>query len=761
MWTKFVSKKLLYTPLEYFLINPHELAEQYTKGFNLLEFKDSPLRYMFDFILDNYSKYCSKSTYGLYWSINNNLSMLGFIIEALQTFLKHHQYGPAYELLDNLKEFSFYIKLSKSGINNDIDIMQCFLVYLSQNLDFDMELWNQAENNVKSNGIHMWQFLFFNFFQTIFQIANCRKYFVKCSKFLINLTKLNNSGLQYLHKIYKEIAFGESNLEKRIKYYTKAYHTLVKNINLVLSNNRSNFIDIYLILTDMIEAYETNYETAKSKIVFNKFKHLLKKKFPPKSTEEFCWFLFCFGKIFYLKNDYKSALEYLERSLKEMKKRKYVENYLFCSINYYLGLAFFKEGNYELAIKKIYSSKRILEAQLPKESEFAIKLNRALGRIYMSRHWCDEALKYFKLIKESGEYNDYRIDYWIGEIYYKKGEIDRPLNIFENYLSLLLESDHESASKANEIILLYNYIANLYNRLGNYEKFKWYTEKCFNLVDHCFGNSILSLETLPGIIELSLAEENYERCEDICLKSLKFFSNILDENGKFHIHIFLLRAYELKENYEMADKEVDYLQLNIGNFSNKKYYISQILGLISIATVFRNRSNYIKAEASLIDAKQIHERNLKTWLWLKIGVYVEIGVLYKAMGRLEESELYFLNVLDIYSSTFYDTKAILNAYAGLADINRMKNDISKQKYYLLKFIELYKEKNCNHHPLYYIVLVLLIKICKEDKDDVKGIACWLDLKEYFDKTYPGRSVECAEIFDENKNLTGRINLDKY
>lgn len=346
------------------------------------------------------------------------------------------------------------------------------------------------------------------------------------------------------------------------------------------------------------------------------------------------------GEIYIKSDDFESAKKEINQVIKICKEFYIDENY--GKAKYLLGLIYFNQKNYELAIENLESS-LVYNVKIS-NFERAIQCYLEVGKIYLEEGFCKVALDKFR-----------------------QGE------------NLFLEYDLKNNEIQKE---LYTYISYCYIKLGKNEKSLNYAkkiqeieEKMKNIKDK--ANSLFLIGN--NLLELG----NYDESREYLNKALKLFEKEENKNEIARTQIIMSKIYSKLGDYEESLEYVKKAYLIKREYEDKdliNILFEYIKVLISILD-FENAKKYSKKALSI--AIKIKDKKLE---YKSLKYYAKA---YKAEGDINTAIENFEKCFNILEE-IKDKKELGDLYFELAEIyNKTSNE--KELEYYTKGIKIYKD----------------------------------------------------------------------
>jgi len=375
--------------------------------------------------------------------------------------------------------------------------------------------------------------------------------------FKILITRFPDSKFSPFGYYYLGLIFYNENRFGKAKYYFEK--------SLPSISDKKIIYDIYLKLGDCCLNIG-DIENAK------KFYDIVLKN--SKIEELKLWALFQKATILKKEKNYKECEEYLEKIIQEAKDEK-LKNYALFEISR-LNILQEKWDDAENFLVKIIENK--FEPLLP-------DVILQLGFIYFNKGEFDKSINYFKdYISKYKDDNVFSAYFGLGYCYYKKGNFEKAESIWKR----VLERKPESKFSSHILFILGKH---------NYENKKFKdAEKYFKKLLKYFPESPLSSISKPLYIRALIYQKKYKDAKKLCEKFLK--------NGDDEIKLLYGESlYYLKE-YKKAEKFLLNVSKRIPSLKAESLYF--------LSNLYLKKNDVVKAKEKLLEIITFYP-NIKEW----------------------------------------------------------------------------------------------------------------------------------------------------
>ncbi|CAG9324252.1 unnamed protein product [Blepharisma stoltei] len=702
---QFILAKIILSPFEYFLTQPKEKAQQYTKqNWNrndLLEFCRSFKGHVFDF---NYFKFENQKfihgwTYKSTYNQHDRLS--DFFGTVFLDFIKISEYEMAYELYRNLKSYKeFYDSSSIQKIERTIVLFGKILKNKTKNKKIDSQLnkqWKQlpktlsiknppdksAKNLVENSSENLAFFAYLALNQLLFMMSidtNVSDYFLRILMFV----QENYSQYYSKHvsnRINQELGllyYGDKNYSEAIECFNKSIKYHKKRLQKDSWQNKAGIwddsleylIEAYLCLAKAYCALKNNKEIIEILKLVEIECSRTKDKFLPHAT---------IGEIYYLLNDFDQAYKKIWKCIKISKEKEFINSYELSNLLLLLADIHVWRGDFKKAHQSLYIAESffsILPIADPSEQE----IYKAFGVFYLNRQWYDDALIYFEKITNRWSSHELLFaKFSMGIAYFWKLDYQKALE-FLNEAKEMMSGFTESYK--NQLFIANAYIGELCQFGGDLENADTYFKEAFELIDHydIFKNDIY-LKSSSFAFSYFYKKSSYEKCETI----LHRINKILENNAhlKFRMPLYFIQLVELfmaRNQMEKAEKSLreaeNLLNANKILFSAQKNikindldcisdYIELAQVYISLFDAFDKAEKILKYSEEVVNAKRLNDR------FSKLSIYYWLGDLYFKQQRWEESRNYSQLSLDLHKEFNHNSDAVRDLNQKLIAIDEI------------------------------------------------------------------------------------------
>jgi len=286
-----------------------------------------------------------------------------------------------------------------------------------------------------------------------------------------------------------------------------------------------------------------------------------------------------FADLYIQQEDYKKAIEHLEKGIEYSKKKKRAR-YIFI-----LAQLNQKSGN-GVSAQEYYT--KVAKSNAPYEMRFYAKINKALSATGGSEALRKDLAKMLKDAKNE-EYKD--------QIYYVLAELDLKDGLIASAKTNLSRSVFHSINNDRQKGMSYLKLADLHFGETDYIKAQKYYDSCITVIPKSFENYAAIEAKANGLADLVLNYEIVQRQD-----SLQMIAGLSDKDReKFLKHTLKqIKENEIKEKAEAearllaAQKRANQAAVNVG--SGSKWYFYNQKRLSNGVNAFRTNWGQIKLE---------------------------------------------------------------------------------------------------------------------------------------------------------------------
>lgn len=346
------------------------------------------------------------------------------------------------------------------------------------------------------------------------------------------------------------------------------------------------------------------------------------------------------GEIYIKSGDFENAKQEINEVIKICKE--FEINEIYGKAKYLLGLIYFNQKNYEMAIENLESS-LVYNVKIS-NFERSIQCYLELGKIYLEEGFCKVALD--KFIQGENLFIEYDL---------RNNDIQKELYTYISYCHIKLGNNAKSLTYAKKIQEIE-------------EKMKNVKDKANSLF--LIGNNLLDMG-------------RYDESKDYLSKALKLFEKEENKNEIARTQIVMSKIYSELQEYEEALEYVKKAYLIKREYEDRDLVMilfEYIKALINISD-FESAKKYSKKALSIsikIKDKKLEYKALKYYA----KVYKKEGDINTAIENFEKC----FNILEEIN----DKKELGDLYFELAEIYSILSKEKELEYYT-KGIKIYKD----------------------------------------------------------------------
>jgi serine phosphatase RsbU (regulator of sigma subunit)/uncharacterized protein HemY len=323
-----------------------------------------------------------------------------------------------------------------------------------------------------------------------------------------------------------------------------------------------------------------------------------------------------------------------------------------------------------------------IEYNQAREDTTKIKLLSSLANAYLNRLNWDSALYYCNLAKELiGETESskecFRIYYYSGIAYYRKGVVDKAL---QNYLKAL-----ELAKKINSPMQvdILNDIGVFYKSQGDYLKAIEYFQKNLEIVE-ANNDSLLIGRTLNNMANVYFSYGVYSKAIEYYEKSIDIFKKLGKNNYVGYLYMNIGVAYSKMNDKKKAQENLKKSQ-EIFEKINFKPGIAQVNG--ELGSFYAEQGNYNLA-LQYVDESLKEYQNLGEKLLIAQALR-QLGEIYQKAGSYPTALKYFEQSIQLFKE-LNAKKELLDSYENIANVYSLMGKY-KQAYEYYKIYSTLKD----------------------------------------------------------------------
>lgn len=280
--------------------------------------------------------------------------------------------------------------------------------------------------------------------------------------------------------------------------------------------------------------------------------------------------LICLGNAYYLKSDFNRALDFFTSSVNLLENN----DYKYELATAYKGFADVHKdfnANYEIALEEYFKSLNLFK-ELDNIDEI-IKLNKAIGELYLSLKQPEKALEYFhyalEIAQQSGDEEDFvATNHKIGKITIMSGNPDEGVQ----YCLNSLEISKNKGYKITEALIRSD-LADMFIMQNMPDKALEFNNIALKYNDE-FGNISGVIRNYSGIANAYIEKKEYDKAIKYCLRAIAIAEeNKIPENNYYEIYEVISIAYQRNKEYSKAlesFKNFSYIKDKIFNSERSK-----------------------------------------------------------------------------------------------------------------------------------------------------------------------------------------------
>ena len=274
------------------------------------------------------------------------------------------------------------------------------------------------------------------------------------------------------------------------------------------------------------------------------------------------------GMIYKNQGNYKQARAYYDKSLKMLKKMGDKSGMASSLGN--IGVIYKNQGNYEQALEYYDKSLKMFK-KMDDKSGMAGSLGN-IGAIYFYQSNYERALEYMdkslKIKEEIGDKKGMAVSYNnIGGIYYQQGNHDRALDYYDKSLKI-----HQEIGDKKGISEAYINIGNIHDDQGNYKQALDYYDKSLKIKEQLGDKKGMAI-CYYNLSFLFFGQENYTKALDLGNKSLALAQEVgalLDtRNASKLLYQVYKKTGQSSKELEMHELYIEMLD-SINSIENKE-----------------------------------------------------------------------------------------------------------------------------------------------------------------------------------------------
>lgn len=420
------------------------------------------------------------------------------------------------------------------------------------------------------------------------------------------------------------------------------------------------------------------------------------------------------GLIYFEKNEYDSAEEYLEKALTILGK---------------------PGGNY-LQLKECFLKVGLLNIR-NKDYSHAVSMYEKEAGIFE---------KYF------GE-NDLilgKIYYYLASYYgFTNYEFDKAIPCFEKAINLFQKKEEDQ-----QLVLAYTKLANVYNWIWNFEKSTPLSHKAYTLSLKTFGKE--NKNTGEALLQLGMAYNGLQKFDESInyyLASLDVFHKVFEDDNPVIGHLYNLIS-TTHYNQKSYDKAIAFMEKHIKFLLLQEYVDPAKLGrtYVSFSMMLQKNKDYSAALDYLQKGILIFKNpSVKSVAYDMSFAYMNRSTLYLSLDSLSQAEASAKTSLKILEADPQLNVEVRN-HRNLAEIYKLRKNFNLSETYYDKIFERFKYKRDGDF-LKIANKTLLFEVLSLN---AKMYADWGKNKN--DQTYLNRGVA---LFDQSLRIYDHIRNNQF
>ncbi|MEM3460229.1 MAG: tetratricopeptide repeat protein [Candidatus Micrarchaeaceae archaeon] len=244
----------------------------------------------------------------------------------------------------------------------------------------------------------------------------------------------------------------------------------------------------------------------------------------------------------------------------------------------------------------------------------------------------------------------------LGGSYHKVGEFDLAIK--------MLKKAEQLAGSKNDLSAVYNELGEVYERKGDLDKALMYDDRALTL-NRELGDTSAEAADLDNIAGIYQLKGDLDKALNYYKKSLNLTTN---ERGKAPIYNNIATIYLERKNYQ---KSIEYFKKSVEIFERVGDYQGTAICTLNLGDAYRRAKNYNSA-LSYINEGLNRIKRVGDKYWEAAG-YEYLGLYYRDTGNIKAAKEYLTKAYKLFSST----GANADAYEALFSLQALNNQKTK------------------------------------------------------------------------------------